>query len=418
LNFKFNFRAQNNEPLLLLTLAGIQFTHILDFMIMVPLAPQLIRLLHIDTHEFALLLSSYTFAAAVSGLLAAIYIDRFDRRKLMLALYVLFIVATLFCGLAPNYTALLIARALAGAFGGILGAMVQTVIADAIPFERRGQAVGTVMAAFSLSIVAGVPLGLVLANQLPSLGWRAPFFFIVVTAGLFLVIGYHTLPSMTAHMVRPRQGNIFQQIYGVAKEPNHLKGFAYIALQMMAGFSVIPYLALYMTSNIGLPESFITVIYLCGGTATFFSARFIGRMADKHGKPRVFKWVALASFIPILIATHLVPVPWWVALTNSTVFFVLVSGRMIPGIAMVSAAAAQQVRGTFMSLISSVQMLSSGLASLVAGLIITRSASGQMEHYNIVGYLAVASGFAAIWMMQRLKVAAEPEPVSAPPAPG
>jgi predicted MFS family arabinose efflux permease len=210
---------------------------------------------------------------------------------------------------------------------------------------------------------------------------------------------------MTAHLERPKRGNVFQQIYLVAKEPNHLIAFAFIALQMMAGFSVIPYLALYMTANIGLPESFITVIYLCGGTATFFSARFIGKMADRYGKARVFKWVALASFVPVLIATHLGPVPWWVALANATIFFVLVSGRMIPGMAMVSSAAAQPIRGTFMSLVSTAQMMSSGLASLVAGLIITRSAGGQIEHYNIVGYLAVASGFAAIWMMQRLKVA-------------
>jgi predicted MFS family arabinose efflux permease len=413
-----DLRSQKSERLLLLTLAGIQFTHILDFMIVMPLGPQLIRVLHIDTHEFALLLSSYTFAAAVSGLLAATYIDRFDRRKLMLVLYVLFIVATLSCGLAPNYMSLLIARALAGAFGGVLGAMVQTMVADAIPFERRGQAMGTVMAAFSMSTVAGVPLGLLLANQIPSLGWRAPFFFIVLVASAIFIIGYQILPSMTAHMMRPRRGNIFQQIYLVAKEPNHLKAFAFIALQMMAGFSVIPYLALYMTSNVGLPEPFITIIYLCGGTATLFSARYIGRMADKYGKPRVFKWVALASFIPVLIATHLGPVPWWVALLNATVFFVLVSGRMIPAMAMISAAAAQPVRGTFMSLISSAQMLASGLASLVAGLIITRSASGQMEHYNIVGYLAVASGFAAIWIVQRLKVAPEPERESAARVPG
>lgn len=410
--------APKSERLLLLTLAGIQFTHILDFMIMMPLGPQLIRVLQIDTHEFALLLSSYTFAAAVSGLLAATYIDRFDRRKLMLGLYVLFIVATLACGLAPNYMSLLIARALAGAFGGVLGAMVQTMVADAIPFERRGQAMGTVMAAFSLSTVAGVPLGLLLANQLPALGWRAPFFFIVLVAGAIFLIGYRILPSMTGHMTRSRQGNIFQQIYLVAREPNHLKAFAFIALQMMAGFSVIPYLALYMTANIGLDESFLTIIYLCGGTATLFSARFIGKLADKHGKARVFKWVALASFIPVLISTHLGQVPWWVALLNATVFFILVSGRMIPGMAMISAAAPPPVRGTFMSLISSVQMLSSGLASLVAGLIITRSATGQLEHYNIVGYLAVASGFAAIWIVQRLKVAPEPERTPAARAPG
>lgn len=397
--------SARKEQLILLSLAGIQFTHILDFMIMMPLGPQLLRVLHIGPHEFGLLLSSYTFTAAASGLLAATYVDRFDRRKLMLVLYVLFMFATLLCGLAPNFGSLLAARALAGAFGGILGALVQTMVADIIPFERRGQAMGTVMAAFSLSTVAGVPLGLFLANNVEVLGWRAPFFFIVLLCSVFLAIGYRLVPPLTAHLEREKTGTVFQQIYAVAKEPNHLKAFAFMALLMMAGFSVIPYLPVYYTTNVGIPESFITVIYLCGGTATFFTSRLIGRLADRHGKLCVFRWVALMSFVPMLIATHLVPVPWWVVLLNSTVFFVVVPGRMIPGMAMITAAAAPQVRGAFMSLNSAVQMMASGLASLVAGLIITRNAAGQIEHFNLVGYLAVGCGLMCIWLAAHLRTA-------------
>jgi predicted MFS family arabinose efflux permease len=406
-----NSSAPRNERLLLLVLAGIQFTHILDFMIMMPLGPQLLRVLHLNTHEFGLLLSSYTFTAAASGLIAATYVDRFDRRKLMLTLYALFIVATLCCGLAPNFTALLVARALAGAFGGILSGMTQTMIADVVPYERRGQAMGTLMAAFSLSTVAGVPLGLFLAGHIPLLGWRAPFFFIVLLSLVFLFIGYRLLPSLTAHLGRKKEGNVFQQIYAVAKEPNHLKAFFFVSLLMMTGFSVIPYIALYYTANVGMSESFITLVYLAGGAATFFTSRLIGKLADRHGKLRTFRWVALASFVPLLVTTHLVPLPWWLVLINSTVFFILVPGRMIPGMAMVTAAAAPQVRGTFMSLGSSVQMFSSGLASLVSGLIITRNAAGQVEHYNLVGYIAVACGLLSLWVAQHLKVA---PPAAAP----
>jgi predicted MFS family arabinose efflux permease len=408
-NYTHNFSAQKKEKLFLLVLAGIQFTHILDFMIIMPLGPQLIRLLHIDTHEFGLLLSSYTFTAAASGLIAATYIDRFDRRKLMLVLYTLFIVATLFCGLAPNYPSLLIARAFAGAFGGILSGMTQTMIADVVPFERRGQAMGTVMAAFSMSTVAGVPLGLFLADHVPALGWRAPFFFIVLLSCVFLFIGYRLLPPLTAHLERERQGNVFQQIFAVAKERDHLKAYVFIALMMMTSFSVVPYIALYYTANVGMTESFITLVYLAGGAATLFTSRLIGKLADRHGKLRIFRWVALASFVPILVTTHLVPVPWWLVLINSTIFFILVPGRMIPGMAMVTAAAAPHVRGTFMSLGSSVQMLSSGLASLVAGMIISRNAMGQVEHFNIVGYIAVACGIASMWMAQHLKGAQSPQ---------
>lgn len=387
----------------------MQFTHILDFMIMMPLGPQMIRLLHITTNEFGLLLSSYTFAAAASGLLATTYIDRFDRRKLMLVLYVLFILATLCCGLAPNYTALLIARALAGIFGGVLGALVQTMVADVIPFERRGKAMGTVMAAFSIATVAGVPLGLFLANHIPALGWRAPFFFIVLLSGVFLFIGYKLLPNLTGHMDKPKQGHILAQIYAVAKDPHHLQAFAFVSLMAMAGFAVIPYIALYVTANVGMPESFITVIYLCGGAATFFTSQLIGRLSDKYGKPTVFRWIGWTSFVPILITTHLMPVPWWVVLVNSTIFFILVPGRMVPGMSLVGAVSVPQVRGTFMSLVSSVQMLSSGLATLIGGMIITRSADGQILHFNIVGYFAVACGILSLWLVRRLRVAPTPD---------
>ncbi|RJF99909.1 MFS transporter [Noviherbaspirillum saxi] len=374
-------------------------------MIMMPLGPQLIRVFQIDTHQFGLLLSSYTFTAAASGLLAATYIDRYDRRKLMLTLYALFIVATLCCGLAPNFTLLLVARALAGAFGGILGALVQTMVADVVPFERRGQAMGTIMAAFALSTVAGVPLGLFLASHMGTLGWRAPFFFIVLLSCGFLAVGYRYLPSLTDHLQRIRSGNVFQQIYAVAREPNHLKAYVFMSLLMLGGFTVIPYVALYYTANVGMSESFITVIYLCGGTATFFTSRLIGKMADRHGKLRTYRVLALASLVPLLVTTHLVPVPWWAVLLNSTVFFILVPGRMVPGMAMITAAAAPQVRGTFMSIASSVQMLASGMASLIAGLIITHNAAGQIERYNLVGYLAMACTFIAIWMARHLKVA-------------
>jgi predicted MFS family arabinose efflux permease len=411
LNSTPDISAQRREQLILLSLSGIQFTHILDFMIMMPLGPQLLRTLHIDTHEFGLLLSSYTFAAAASGLLAATYVDRFDRRRLMLVLYSLFIVATLCCGLAPNFTFLLIARALAGAFGGILGALVQTMVADIIPFERRGQAMGTVMSAFSLSTVAGVPLGLFLANHLGELGWRAPFFFIVLLSFGFLAIGYRLLPPLTRHLQGERAGNVFQQIYAVAREPNHLRAFFFMALMMLMSFGVIPYIPLYYTANVGMTESFITLVYLCGGMATFFTSRLIGKLADRHGKLRTFQWVALLSFAPVLITTHLVPVPWWLVLINATVFFILVPGRMIPGMAMITASAAPQVRGTFMSLNSSMQMMSSGLASLISGLIISRNALGQIEHFNIVGYLSIACGLLSLWLVRKLRVAGAREEV-------
>jgi predicted MFS family arabinose efflux permease len=392
-------RTPQQERFFLLALAGIQFTHILDFMIMMPLGPQFITALSINTHQFGLLLSSYTFAAAIAGVFATYYIDRFERRQLLLGLYVCFIIATVVCGFAPNYHALFIARACAGAFGGILGSLVQTIVADAIPFERRGKALGTVMAAFSVSTVAGVPLSLFLANHVTSLGWRAPFMFIGLISTLILYLAYRNIPKISGHLHHVQEGSRFQQIYEVFVAHRHLRAFLFVGLIMLTGFTVIPYIALYLTANVGIANSYISLIYLCGGLATLMSSRFIGHMADKYGKVKIFRILAIISLIPILVTTNLMPVPLWVVLVNQTAFFVLISGRMIPAMAIVSQMVEPKIRGTFMSLIGSVQMLASGIASVVAGLVVTITTNGRMEHYNLVGYGAAVCGLLTFWVV-------------------
>ncbi|HET6827831.1 MAG TPA: MFS transporter, partial [Ramlibacter sp.] len=183
--------SPRRELWLLLTLAGIQFTHILDFMIMMPLGPQFRDLFGISDAQFGLLVSAYTLAAGVSGLLASTYIDRFGRKRLLLALYVLFGLATLACGLAPSYALLMVARIAAGFFGGVLSAICQTIVADVVPFERRGRAMGVVMTSFSVSTVAGVPLGLFLAAHF---SWHAPFFGIAALCAVLTGLAVATLP--------------------------------------------------------------------------------------------------------------------------------------------------------------------------------------------------------------------------------
>ncbi|OZA33069.1 MAG: MFS transporter [Polynucleobacter sp. 17-46-58] len=360
---------QRHERFFLFSLAGIQFTHILDFMIMMPLGPEFIRELNINTHEFGLLLSSYTFAAAIAGIFATYFVDRFERRILLLSLYGCFIVATLICGLAPDYHSLFVARAFAGAFGGILGSLVQTIIADSIPFERRG------------------------------LGWRAPFIFIALISTLILYLGYRNIPKITGHLDHIHEGSRLSQIWTIFFAKQHLRAFVFMGFIMLTGFSVIPYIALYLTANVGIDNSYISLIYLCGGLATLLSSRMIGHLADKYGKVKVFRALAIISLIPLLVTTNLMPVPLWVVLVNSTAFFVLVSGRMIPAMAIVSQVVDAKIRGTFMSLVGSVQMLASGLASVIAGMVVTIGSDGKMDHYNLVGYGAAICGLLTFYLV-------------------
>lgn len=390
--------SAKDESRLLLTLAGIQFTHILDFMIIMPLGPMLMRSFDLSTGQFGLLVSAYTFTAAASAILAATVIDRFNRRRVVLVCYAGFIIATALCSTAPSYALLLTARALAGAFGGVLGAMILTYIGDTIPYERRGHATGVVMTAFSISTVFGVPFSLLFVHQIPSLGWRAPFLVTAFLGTLFWRLAYSAIPSIPTQLADKRFSQMLEPIRKVLAHRNHWRAYIFMLLLMFGGFTVIPFIALYSTTNLGYPENYLALMYLAGGACTIFTGRYFGRLADRHGKARVFRIVALLSLLPILAFTHTPALPWWGLIFITTFFFILVSGRFVPGMAVITSAGIPALRGTFMSLNSAVQSAGSAIASLIAGHIITRNPQGLIEHYNLVGYLACAATLASIWL--------------------
>lgn len=386
------------ERWLLLTLAAINFTHIVDFMVVMPLGPQLTALFRISDAQFGLLVSAYTLAAGASGLLATSYIDRFDRKSLLLWLYAGFALATLACGLAPNYAALMAARVAAGLFGGVMGALVQTIVGDVVPFERRGRAMGVVMAAFSLATVAGVPASLWLAA---ALGWHAPFIAIALASAAVGVAGLRLLPHLTGHLAHARAQSAFGNLAAVLRDANHWRAFVLTMLVMSAGFSIIPYITIYATANLGIAIADVPLIYLVGGVATFFTARAFGVLTDRWGKQRSFRAIALAAAVPMLALTHMPAAPLVVYLVVTTLFFVLVSGRMVPSMAIITSAALPQLRGTFMSLNSSLQSLAMGLAALAGGALIQRTADGRMTGYAACGWLAVGLSLLAVaWVGQ------------------
>jgi predicted MFS family arabinose efflux permease len=394
------------ERWLLFTLAGIQFTHILDFMIMMPLGPQFTALFGISNAQFGLLVSAYTLSAGLSGLMAATYIDRFGRKPLLLGMYSLFGLATLACAFAPDYLWLMVARVAAGLFGGVLSALSQTIVADVIPFERRGRAMSVVMTSFSVSTVAGVPMGLFLAAHF---NWHAPFVGIAALVGLLSLAAWQTLPRLDAHLHHPERVSVWRGIGQVLAEPNHLKAFAVSGLMMFAAFTVIPYITIYLQSNAGMKTQEVPWIYLCGGLATLLSARYFGRLTDRVGKVQMFQRLALAVTVPLMGTTLSQGLPLWGLLAISTLFFTVMSGRMIPGMAMISSAALPRLRGTFMTLNSAVQSASMGLAALVAGLIIGRDAQGQLTGYWVAGLLGVVASLLSVWLAGHLRLHGAPQ---------
>jgi len=396
------------ERWLLLTLASIQFTSVLDFMIMMPLGPQLTELFGISAGEFGFLVSAYTFAAGLSGLLAATYIDRFGRKRMMLTLYPLFGVAALACSFAPTFAWLMLARVASGFFGGVLMALSQTIVAEVIPFERRGRAMGVVMTSFSVATVAGVPLSLFLASHF---NWHAPFLAIALMVSVCALGAAKTLPSLKGHLVAHPSGdsapNMLANLRLVLVDPNHLRAYAMSSSMVFAGFAVIPYITLYLQGNAGFKPEQIPYVYLTGGICTLISARLIGHWSDRAGKAYAFRRLALLMPLPLLAMTLSADLPMLGVLLVSSVLFVVMSGRMIPGMALIGAAADPRRRGSFMTLNSAVQSLSMGVAALVGGQILGRDGNGHLTHYWIAALLGGGASLLSFVLASKLRLHGE-----------
>lgn len=400
-----------SEKLLLFILAAAQFTHIVDFMIMMPMGDILQKELLITPFQFSMLVSAYPLAAFLSSLFGVFFLDKFDRKKALTVAYVGFVIGTFSSAVVPNtadpslnYILFIGTRVLTGLFGGILGALVLSIVGDVFTLERRGKAMGIVSMAFSLAAVLGVPLALELVNQFDG-NWHVPFYLVASLGAIVVVLVIFKVPAMRKHLdAQLTKPHPFETIQMARRNKNQLQALLFMVLLVLGQFTVIPFITPYMINNVGLSQAQIPLIYLVGGACTVISSPFIGRMVDKFGRKKVFYTMATFSMIPLLLTTHLWPMSIYLVLTVSAAFFIGISGRMIPANTLLTAVVRPENRGGFMSLNSSVMSLASGGASLIAGSIVVQTESGvPIENYNIVGYVAVAFTLAALYLATKLK---------------
>jgi predicted MFS family arabinose efflux permease len=378
-------------------LAGIQFSHIVDFMIMMPLGPQIMREFSVGPTAFSTLVSAYSVSAAFSGLVAAGFVDRIEHKRLLLILFGLFALATLACALAPSYAMLITARSLAGVFGGVLSGLVHAISGDLVPEHHRGRASGIIMTGFSISTVAGVPISLALAAEH---GWRAPFVALTVLSLVLWTVAQRFLPTTTDPAAGPLQRD--RGLMPLVRHPQAWRCLLFGFLMPFAGFMLIPFFAIHLTGTVGLAESDLPWIYLCGGFATLFTARIIGWLSDRYGKPLMFRVMALLAMVPMVWLPLLGPTGLGLALVCTTSFFILVSGRAVPAMALLTSAMPADLRGRFMSVNNSGMQMGMGLGSALAGLVVSINAQGQLEGFWVSSLMAVSVSLLSIWWVGRL----------------
>lgn len=380
---------RKKERIILFLLASLNFTHILDFMIMMPLSNYLISDLGISPFQFSLLVAAYSISAFFSGLAIATFIDRFDRKKPLLIAFIGFILGTVACGFAPNFGLLLAARIIAGLFGGIIGAQVFAIVGDMFSYERRGRAMGIVMGGFAAASILGVPLSLYVTNLFKH-NWHLPFLMIGGVALLLLPLVIKIIPNMTGHIKeKDEEDSLFTALLTVAKIPIQRAALAFSGLLMMGHFLIIPFINPYLEFNKGFSRNDIPAIYLVGGMASLLAAISLGQIADKRGKLNIFSLSVFFSLFMVLIITQLPNVHFAVVLIFFALWFMVATGRIVTAQAMITEVVKPEQRGSFMSINGSIQQLGSGLAALFAGAIVTKEKTGRILNYEWVGYLSI-----------------------------
>ena len=377
-------------------LAFLQFTIILDFMIVSPLGAIVMPTLHITPRQFGLAVSSYAFSAALSGILAAGFADRFDRKRLLLFFYAGFMLGTLFCALANTYPMLLMARIVTGFFGGVIGSVVLAIATDLFPLEMRGRVMGFIQTAFAASQILGLPAALFFADHWD---WHAPFFAIIavaVPAGLLIAA---RLKPVTAHLALRQERSPFSHLIHTITEPRYRLAFALVVLLATGGYMLMPFGTAYIVNNVGLPLTTLPTIYLVTGLFTVFMGPLVGRLSDSFGKFNVYCFGTLLAIVMVAVWTNLGPSSLAFVIVINILLYAGIFSRMIPAQALLTAVPDVTKRGAFNAINASLQQFSGGISAAIAGAVIAAGPDHMLRHFNWLGYIVIGVMLVALVLM-------------------
>lgn len=371
------------QLLVMILLALLQFTVVLDFMVLSPLGDILMKKLSINPSQFGAVVSAYAFSAGGAGILAAGFADKFDRKKLLVFFYIGFIAGTIACSMADNYHQLLIARIITGLFGGVIGAVSMAIITDLFEPAQRGRVMGTVQMGFAASQVLGIPAGLYFANLWD---WHAAFLMIVVLAVIILFVIIVKMKPVTAHLALQADKSVLLHFWHTLANRTYRIGFAATAFLSVGGFMLMPFGSAYLVNNLKVPQEQLAMIFLCTGIASIVIMPLVGKLADRIDKFKLFAAGSALAIVMILIYTNLPPIPLWQIIGINMILFMGIMSRMIPAVALTTSIPEMRDRGAFMSINGSLQQMAGGIAAIAAGFIVSQPAKdAPLQNYSVLG---------------------------------
>jgi predicted MFS family arabinose efflux permease len=387
---------KTRELVILFVLALMQFTYIVDYILLMPLGPELMHNFRIDAQQFSFLISVYTLSAAFSGFVASFLIDKFERKKALLLFYLGFSTGPIITTFASSYEFLLLARIFSGAFGGVLTALVMTMLGDSIETAKIGRATSFVLSANAAGSILGVPAALFLVHNG---SWKTPFYIILCVNIIILVTAFIILPASKKNV----DGQTVQKtthsktLSTTIFNPNFLWPLTFMSLLTLAGgFTILPFLSTYVSKNYNFSAQDLSFLFFAGGLASFFTAPLTGTLSDKFGKQNVFLLLNFLSIIPIILLTVFPLINKSVVLAVSTMFFMFSTGRHVSGMALINSRFDPKIRGRFISLNSSIQLFSGSLGTLLTGYLIFEE-QGIIFNFDLVGIIAICATIICIF---------------------
>ena len=375
-----------SERMLIFLVGAAQFVLIVDFMMVMPLGPDFARALNIPMSHLGWIGGAYTLAAALSGILSSTMLDRFDRRTALLVALSGVGFFTFLSGLAWNFESLVVSRFITGIFGGPCTALSYAIIADWFPPQKRGQAMGKVMGAFSAASVLGVPFGLEMAR----LGdWRMPFFVCATSAVLVLVMVYYKLPSFREHIGQEVRVKSFVMLKGLLTNWIHIGVFTLVGIGTFASFLIIPNLASYAQFNMGLPREYLGLMYVVAGVASFVVLRVAGKMADKRGAAIVSLIGSMVLIVDFYFG-FISPEVHLPVLAIYVLFMIGMSMRNVSNSTLAAKVPKPAQRAGFLALNSCVSQLFAALGAFTASLILVEGESHALIGMDHVAMISAA----------------------------
>ena len=371
-----------SERLVVFLIGAVQFVNILDFVMVTPLGPFYAEALAIPEERIGWVVGAYTIGGALSGFAGSFFLDRFDRRRALAVAASGLALGTLSCAFAVGLWSLIGARFLAGAFGGPATSIAMAIVADLIPPERRGRAMGAVAGAFSVATVVGVPAGLLLARHG---GWRQPFVVVAALGAAVVVFCVSALPRLNRHIDPTRERLPLAELLS---RPTILLSYGMTAIVMFAGFVLIPNFPAYIVNNLGYPRDDYPYLYLVAGVFSFVSLRIAGRAVDRLGSFKVgtiasaavialvWAWLVLGLRIPVLVV--------FIAFMTVNAF------RNVSYNTLTSKVPRPQERARFMSIQSTVQLAAMGFAAILSGFLLSSGPGGKLVHMPALALLSMA----------------------------